>query len=79
MDDYRSKILSNRISNKPALEIGEQHANFLDDAFGENTDVATYLDEATLLMRREENRMNTKTMQAKIKSLQQTKKADYKE
>jgi hypothetical protein len=58
MDDYKSKILAGTLSNKPPLEIGEQHANFLDDAFGENTDVSFYLDEATILMRREENRMS---------------------
>ena len=47
IDDYKSKILSNRLTNEPALPEGEQHANFLDDAFGENTDVANYLDDAT--------------------------------
>lgn len=78
IDDYKSKILSNRLSNEPALPDGEIHANFLDDAFGENTDVANYLDEATQIMRREENRVAHKSKGSKLKALQQ-KRVDYKE
>ena len=44
IDDFRSKILSHRASNEPALEPGEMEANFLDDAFGENTQFETYLE-----------------------------------
>lgn len=51
----------------------------MDEAFGENTAVEAYLDDATMNMRREENRMNNKSFAAKVKSLKQTKKADYKE
>lgn len=78
IDDYKSKILSNRLSNEPSLPDGEIHANFLDDCFGENTDVATYLDEATQIMRREENRIAHKSKGSKMKSLA-AKRVDYKE
>lgn len=79
IDDYRSKILGTRMSNEPALHRDEEMALFLDDAFGENTNVEVYVESATLAMRREENRMNAKTMQAKIKGMARTKKADFKE
>ena len=57
IDDYKSKMISNRISNEPPLEVGEVQANFLDEAFGENTPVENYLEEAKTVMAREENRL----------------------
>ena len=59
IEDYRSMILPQRQTNEPALEPGEAEANFLDDAFGENTQFEQYLEQAQALMKREEQRMAT--------------------
>jgi len=79
IDDYKADKLQSSISNEPPLEPGEEDANFLDDAFGENAAVEYYLDQGYLAMRAQENRMNAKSFQAKIKSLKMTKKPEYKE
>lgn len=82
IEEYKAKILPQKLSNVPPLEQGEYHANFLDEAFGENTPVEGWLDMGYLAMRQQENRMNAKSikaMQAKIKAVRMSKKPDYKE
>ena len=44
-------MISERQSLEPPLDEGEAHANFLDEAFGENTPVEYYLDQAYLNMK----------------------------
>ena len=63
---------------EPPLEEGEAHANFLDEAFGENTNVEHYLDQAYLNMRQQENRMTSKSLQAKAKQLNRTTQPEFK-
>ena len=63
---------------EPPLEEGEAHANFLDEAFGENTQVEHYLDQAYLNMRSQENRMTSKSLQAKAKAISKTTQPEFK-
>ena len=46
MDSYKLKVLKSRISNEPPLEVDEEQANFLDDAFGEGVSIEAHLNEA---------------------------------
>ena len=65
-------LVTEKQSMEPPLEEGEAHANFLDEAFGENTQVEQYLDQAYLNMRQQENRMTSKTLHAKTQKMNKT-------
>lgn len=78
-DEFKSKILKSRVSNEPPLEATEEEANFLDDCFGENVDVESYLDEAKAQLKRDEARMVNKNVASKQRALRMTKKPLFKE
>lgn len=57
-------VVKKRPTNVPELDIEEQQLLFLDDCFGEQSNVENFLEEAIAIMKKDETRMML-TMMAK--------------
>ena len=71
-------MLKDRISNEPPLEVEQEQANFLDDAFGEGVVIEGHLNEAEKEYKVDVTKMANKNLGQKAKA-QLAKKAEYKE